>query len=274
MSKLIRTIKAISVKKLDEGSIGFLTEEEDKWYNLNGDPEFLNATLETTIVKGNEIEFEFDSFNRIVSDLKLVGKTEKKEWKQKPKKNNEDINNLDSLLKSAHEKGLISINTEVVHIDYQSKTAVFKAIVTGIVKKKTFKINLAEKVVEQMEVIEEEVIGTFTAYGDATQDNVTGEIAKSWIRMAETRAICRALRWYTNNSAASEEEIPEKLPEKTEKEPLSKVLKDYLATKNEKVSTQDLIVKFGNEKTMVEIKKLLEEGIIFEPLPGYIQYLG
>ncbi len=46
----------------------------------------------------------------------------------------------------------------------------------------------------------------FQGHGDATSENVTGEFIKPhFIRMAETRSICRALRWYTNNGCAEEE---------------------------------------------------------------------
>ena len=38
--------------------------------------------------------------------------------------------------------------------------------------------------------------GTFTASGDASPKNVSKNIARHAIRMAETRAICRSLRLY------------------------------------------------------------------------------
>lgn len=244
----------------------------------------MNALLGATIVKGNSIEFEFDSFNRIVSNLKFVGESYlnpaaggKKEWK-KPQKQNDDMNNLDSLLKSAHEKGLISINTEIISIDFEKKIAVFKATVRGIVKKKVVRINLSDKV-EQEEIIEQEIIGTFTGTGDAVAEDLKGEIAKSWIRMAETRAICRALRWYTNNAEVSQEEIPEVSQEKVseiQNSPIVKRLVDYLQiNKEHKVAIDNLpgILKADEKEVRTKIKDLLEEGTIYEPIPGYVQYL-
>ena len=49
--------------------------------------------------------------------------------------------------------------------------------------------------------------GTFQAVGDASVDNVGDEIAPHLVRMAETRAIVRALRWATNSASTAEEEI-------------------------------------------------------------------
>ena len=95
--------------------------------------------------------------------------------------NGDDIIDFGTLLKAAHEKGLTSIKTQLLSIDLEKKYALFKAVA-------------------------ESKIGTFEAHGDATSENVTGSYIKPhWIRMAETRAICRALRWLTNNACAEEE---------------------------------------------------------------------
>ena len=49
--------------------------------------------------------------------------------------------------------------------------------------------------------------GTFQGIGDASDENVNSMIQKHKIRMAETRAIARALRWYTNIGMCSAEEL-------------------------------------------------------------------
>jgi len=49
--------------------------------------------------------------------------------------------------------------------------------------------------------------GTFTGHGDANADNVNSMIAKHKYRMAETRAIARALRWYNNIGMCSSDEL-------------------------------------------------------------------
>jgi len=100
----------------------------------------------------------------------------------------DDMVNFETLMKSAHEKKTpFSIKTECINIDLEKKYALFKAQV--IVNPGT-----QECVVYQ-------------GHGDATNENVSGEYIKPhFIRMAETRAIARALRWYTNNAGSCAEE--------------------------------------------------------------------
>lgn len=87
----------------------------------------------------------------------------------------------EGLLDVAHKKGLKSIQTEMV--DYENK--VFKATV----------------------VMKDD--STFSAYGDASKDNVNENIRLHILRMAETRAINRALRLATNVGMCSTEELKE-----------------------------------------------------------------
>lgn len=49
--------------------------------------------------------------------------------------------------------------------------------------------------------------GTFQGIGDADENNVNKLIARHKIRMAETRAIARALRWYNNIGMCSSDEL-------------------------------------------------------------------
>ena len=49
--------------------------------------------------------------------------------------------------------------------------------------------------------------GIFTAHGDASPSNVNSMIAKHLIRMAETRAVNRALRFYNNIGMCSVDEL-------------------------------------------------------------------
>jgi len=49
--------------------------------------------------------------------------------------------------------------------------------------------------------------GTFEGIGDADETNVNKLIARHKIRMAETRAIARALRWYNNIGMCSADEL-------------------------------------------------------------------
>jgi len=195
MDKLIRTIKAISIKKLEEGEIGFITTDEDKWYNVKGPADGLQILLNTTIQKGNTVEFE--SEKGVLSNFTLKEKAKPQEQKNWA----DDMTNFEDLLNAAHDKGLISIHTEMISVDFEKKQAVFKATVTGTMKRET----ILEKENGEAETIFEERIGTFTGYGDA--EAITNEIIKPhFMRMAETRSIVRALRWYTNNAQVAEEE--------------------------------------------------------------------
>jgi len=93
------------------------------------------------------------------------------------------------LLNAAHEmyKDNFSIKTKLIEFDRESKFAVFKAEVI-IIKN-------GEKQV-------------FDAYGDSAKDNTGALVQGAYIRMAETRAVCRALRFATNIAETSSEEMP------------------------------------------------------------------
>lgn len=96
----------------------------------------------------------------------------------------DDDVNLEVLLNCAHDKfkdGL-TIETELIEKNEEKKTAFFKCTV------RTQK-------------------GTFTGHGDVNRENVSSDfIAPHWFRFAETRAICRALRWATNEARCPTEE--------------------------------------------------------------------
>ena len=156
--------------------IGFtMKENPEKWVNITGEEEDLKSIRKEIISKGNEIAFDLD--NAKVTNLKLVKAASKDEGKP----DHGDMVDFEQLLNSAHENGLDDIKTELLTIDTEKKYALFKCVVHG-------------------------TRGFYCAHGDATTENVTGDISKHWIRMAETRSIVRALRWYTNNATCSEEE--------------------------------------------------------------------
>jgi len=81
------------------------------------------------------------------------------------------------LLTLAHERGHLSITTELVTLDRDTGFVLFKATVSV-----TLKDGNMTRVV------------SFTGYGDASPKNVGKMIAPHLIRMAETRAKARALR--------------------------------------------------------------------------------
>ena len=84
----------------------------------------------------------------------------------------------EGLLNDFHKNGGTSIDTEVISFD----PYIVKATVKG------------EK-------------GTFSGHGDADKDNVNSMIVRHKYRMAETRAIARALRWYNNIGMCSVDEL-------------------------------------------------------------------
>lgn len=83
----------------------------------------------------------------------------------------------------AHEKGLQSIETEAVLMDWDNGRFVFKATVTG----------------KDGQV--------FTEYGDATTKNVGKNIVPHAMRMALTRSKARALRDFTGLGLCTKEEL-------------------------------------------------------------------
>ena len=85
---------------------------------------------------------------------------------------------FEGLLNEFHSKGGKKIETEIVSTD----PFIIRATVSG----KT---------------------GTFQGMGDANDQNVGALVAKHKIRMAETRAIARALRWYNNIGMCSADEL-------------------------------------------------------------------
>lgn len=94
-----------------------------------------------------------------------------------------DFVNFAGLLDVAHQIGLNNISTEMIQSDFEKNSFVFKAIVT----------------------LKDE--STYEAYGDASTANVGNMIKNHALRMAETRAIARALRWATNIGICSKDEV-------------------------------------------------------------------
>ena len=110
-----------------------------------------------------------------------------KEWLRE----NKEITNLQGkefvlfggLLGLAHTKGLTHIETKPVHIDYAKGTAVFSARVKGD-------------------------RGEYVGHGDASPQNLSKMVKTAFIRMAETRSIARALRFYLGIGMTAKDELP------------------------------------------------------------------
>jgi len=90
---------------------------------------------------------------------------------------------LSGLLDLAHSHGLESIITTPVEINMSDGVAVFSCTVSG------------ER-------------GKFTGHGDSTPRNTGKMVATAFIRMAETRSVCRALRFYLGIGMTARDELP------------------------------------------------------------------
>ena len=82
----------------------------------------------------------------------------------------------------AHDQNIQEITTEMISLDIDNKMCIFKAVVNGR-------------------------NGLYSGHGDASPRNVSKMIAPHLIRMAETRAIARALRLYTGCGYTAREEL-------------------------------------------------------------------
>ena len=191
MEKIERKVKALSLGRIEEGSIGFLTTDPDEdglWRNIAGETEVLKTMAKDVLAKGNRIQFEYN--NGVVGSITLIEKAKKEEgnWA-------DDMTNFEDLLNAAHKKfkDRMNIKTELISMDYESKQALFSACVS---------LEDWEKNEDNML---ERRIRVFTGHGDA--EGITNDkIQPHFIRMAETRAIARALRFATNNAKVAVEE--------------------------------------------------------------------
>ncbi|MCF7861171.1 hypothetical protein K9M79_02910 [Candidatus Woesearchaeota archaeon] len=176
--KCATQIKEFNGKK----SIGFQVEGKADWLNIYGEEEALNECMKV-VKKGNVISFDVDDHND-VANVTLIEEAKQEE-------HHDDMNNFEDLLDKAHEEGkLMEIRTELIDHNFEQKYALVKAtVITASKDDPTAPIR------------------TFEAHGDATQENTGDMIKKHYIRMAETRAISRALRWATNNAKVATEEL-------------------------------------------------------------------
>ena len=196
MGKITLTIKRVakSPRLMDVSqvmySLGF-TDGGQEWFNVcSPDVKQLTGLKETILKEGNKVEFELDEKGQVFNLKVLETAPEEKQghdsWQ-------DDMVNFEDLLSAAHEKAtadkkILSIKTmQLGEIDYGNKRATFKA-----------------RVIISKEGSETEQI--FEGTGDA-EGILSGTIQPHFIRMAETRAIARALRWYTNNAKVADVEV-------------------------------------------------------------------
>ncbi len=157
-------------------SISFQIEEVEGWFNFEAEEEKLKNAI-SLMTKGSEVEFEPNNFNT-TNDLTI--KSTPKTDKPTEKRWQDEMNTFEDLIDAGHKKGIKSLTSNIVHLDLTNKILIFKVTLTlkgGAV---------------------------FEAHGDASINNVGQQITPHYIRMAETRAVARVLRFATNNGKTCE----------------------------------------------------------------------
>ena len=129
----------------------------------------MGCIANNSVVNGNIIEKRMPKLNE-----KFITSIEGKDFVKYP-----------GLLDLAHQKGIFSIEVEILQIPTKENGnfAICKATVVS---------KIGEK---------------FSDVGDANQQNCNSKVAKHLLRMASTRAIARALRSYTNVGMTALEEL-------------------------------------------------------------------
>jgi len=93
-----------------------------------------------------------------------------------------EFSTFEEVLKEAHNKGLISISTEMIMNPFELRNGQENPDGRCIMK-------------ATIEMKEGDEVTVYQAYGDATPNNVGKMIVPHILRMAETRAVGRALRF-------------------------------------------------------------------------------
>jgi len=181
----------------ESGDFNIGMKIKGEFYNLHKPVEKLKKMLEMLKV-GYEVKLKVEG-NKI-QDLEVtndkVATPESNAPGDKTGKWQDDMTNFKELLDDAHKKfkSGFEIRTELLSVDYKEKQAMFKASV--IIPQ--FEINAEDKMMTRTNIV-------FTGHGDA-EGIASAMIKPHFIRMAETRAIARALRWATNNAKTAVEE--------------------------------------------------------------------
>ena len=174
----------VKAKSLKTGGI---LDDQEQWWNFKKNtmmPDALAKKLRE-VNKGDELVLNIsDAAEREYSDFGITAAT------SVGGADTDDFVSFKDLLKQAHEKfgEKLSITTEMIGTDLTKPVFKAQAGITEEVKGGTR-------------------IRAFTGHGDANIDNVTDMTKKHIIRMAETRAIARALRFALGEGATAMEEV-------------------------------------------------------------------
>lgn len=154
----------------------------DVWFNVTGKTETdINALFghDAVFNVGAKVEFTTIPGTRDI-DLftpKLI----------EAAKQDDETRNLAGLLDAAHKKGILSIESELIP--------------TNLLTQVIFKVTVTVQSAKGQR--------RFTAHGDANREEVQSSMKEHYIRLAESRALVRALRWTTNDARVADEEKSE-----------------------------------------------------------------
>ena len=179
----------VEAKSLKTGGI---KDDQDQWWNFKRNTAMTKDQEETLrkINKGDVIKLTVcDVANREYSDLEIIQQTE-------VGRNFDDYVKFADLLQKAHEKfgKCFSIKTRLLEVSTMDMP-VFEARI------EIWEENLVDGKFVRI------CVRHFTAHGDANEENVTDMTKKHLVRMAETRAIARALRFALGEGKTAMEEI-------------------------------------------------------------------
>lgn len=180
----------VKQKNLNE-NIPVLTEQQRKYLGFlrkkAGEEKYIK--IKTEVLGG----FDYTSIedgSKVIDALKK----ELNEVKEVKNKNMEDYITFEELLSKAHEKfEKITIETDVMTIQENDGETLKQLLNMGFV--------VRAKVTTEK--------GTYTAYGDASKENTTKLVQTALLRMAETRAVARCLRFATGVGKTAKEELSE-----------------------------------------------------------------
>jgi hypothetical protein len=163
-------------------TISFQIEGQANWYSFEAEEEILKTAI-PLITKGSKVSFTPDNFNTC-TDLQILQTAVTQNNNHQPsEKWKDELISFDKLLEAGHNRGIKSITTNLIQLDLEKKFALFKAVI----------------------ILKDDSV--FEGHGDASPINVGTLIAPHFIRMAETRAIARALRFATDNAKTCEVEL-------------------------------------------------------------------
>jgi hypothetical protein len=183
----------IEVAAVSLTNTGLKSSEDGKWYNYGGkDKEAVNEVI-AQIHRGDTVGLALvdGKFTELVVLSRASSSNKSAPVANSSRQLGDDYETYQDLLVRLKEEtaGRYSIETKALEIDSKEKRAIFQAHVKGEFGVVTRQKLVADKIVG----IQEPNARWATGHGDCDQEN-GGVVRSHYIRMAETRAVARALR--------------------------------------------------------------------------------